>query len=68
MAYIYSQGKYGGGLDARPHWTTGQVSVDYLLSKRTDVYIYDSLQRVSGPDAVADVYGNSPSTSRNQNV
>lgn len=68
VAYIYSQGKYGGGVNARPHWNTGQASIDYLLSKRTDVYLYDTFQQVSGSYAVADIYGNAPSTSRNQNM
>jgi GBP family porin len=65
--YIYTHGKYGG-LNANPHWHTAQVSVDYLLSKRTDIYIFDDFQQVSGPYAVADIYLNAPSKSRNQNL
>ncbi|WP_233271784.1 porin [Paraburkholderia acidiphila] len=67
-AYIYTQGKYGGSLSASSHWNTGQISVDYLLSKRTDICLFDSIQWATGQYAVADIYGNSPSTSRNQNV
>lgn len=65
--YIYTSGKYGG-LDANPHWNGAQVSVDYNLSKRTDVYVFDTFQRKSGPHAVADVYLYAPSTSSTQNV
>ncbi|WP_415273502.1 porin, partial [Bacillus siamensis] len=38
-AYVYSMGRYGG-IDATSHWNQGQLSVDYFLSKRTDVYAY----------------------------
>ncbi|WP_322048795.1 porin [Paraburkholderia sp. J67] len=65
--YIYTSGRYGG-LDANPHWNGAQISVDYSLSKRTDVYLFDTFQRKSGPHAVADVYLYAPSTSSNQNV
>lgn len=67
-AYIYSMGQYGGAADSRAHWHTAQVSIDYLLSKRTDVYLYNTFQAASGRYAVAAVYGNVPSTSSNQNV
>lgn len=67
-AYIYSMGRYGGAADSRAHWHTAQISLDYLLSKRTDVYIYDTFQAAAGRYAVAAVYGNVPSTSSNQNV
>jgi len=66
-AYIYTSGRYGG-LDANPHWNGTQLSIDYSLSKRTDVYVFDTFQRKSGPHAVAGVYLYAPSTSSNQNV
>lgn len=66
-SYTYTQGKYGG-LDANPHWNTAMLSLDYFLSKRTDVYLFDVVQRVSGPHAVADIFLNAPSTSRVQNL
>jgi len=65
--YLYSSGRYRG-LDANPHWNGAEVSVDYSLSKRTDVYVYDVFQRASGPHAVAAVYLYAPSTSGIQNV
>lgn len=61
-SYVYSSGRYGG-LNANPHWNTAQLSVDYFLSKRTDIYLFGDVQRVSGPHAVADIYLNAPSTS-----
>ncbi|WP_269505934.1 porin [Burkholderia sp. IMCC1007] len=65
--YSYTSGRYGG-LDANPHWNGAQLSIDYNLSKRTDVYIFDTFQRKSGPHAVADVYLYAPSTTSTQNV
>jgi len=66
-AYMYTSGRYGG-LDANPHWNGTQLSIDYSLSNRTDVYVFDTFQRKSGPHAVAGVYLYAPSTSSNQNV
>lgn len=65
--YIYTSGRYHG-VAANPHWNGVSLSADYSLSKRTDVYVYDVFQRVSGPHAVADVYLNAPSTSSDQNM
>jgi GBP family porin len=66
-AYVYSSGQYHG-VDANPHWHTIGLSIDYSLSKRTDVYIFDDYQRASGRYGVAAIYSNSPSTSQNQNL
>ncbi|TKC88284.1 porin [Trinickia terrae] len=66
-SYVYTHGTYGG-LEANPHWNTGQITVDYALSKRTDVYVFDDYQRVSGPHAAADIFLNAPSTSKSQNL
>lgn len=65
--YLYTTGRYHG-VDANPHWNAAQVSIDYSLSKRTDVYVYDTFQRASGMHATADVYLNAPSTGSSQNV
>lgn len=65
--YIYTGGRYHG-VAANPHWNGVSLTADYSLSKRTDVYVYDVFQRVSGPHAVADIYLNAPSTSSNQNM
>lgn len=66
-SYVYTQGTYGG-LEANPHWNTGQLTLDYAFSKRTDVYLFDDYQRVSGPHAVADIFLNVPSTGATQNL
>ncbi|GAB5100259.1 porin [Caballeronia sp. HLA56] len=56
--YVYTS---GGGA----HWHEGALQVDYLLSKRTDVYLESIYQR-SSSQAPAVVYGNDPSSGRNQ--
>lgn len=66
-AYVYSSGKYGG-LNANPHWHTAAISLDYFLSKRTDVFIFDDFQKASGPHAVAAIYLDSPSSTGSQNM
>ena len=65
--YIYSQGRYGG-IDARSHWNTTVLSLDYYLSKRTDISLTDNFQRGSGSRAPAGFYLNAPSTSGTQNI
>lgn len=65
--YLYTSGRYRG-IDANPHWNGAEISLDYSLSKRTDVYLFDVFQRARGPHSVADVYLYTPSTSGNQNV
>jgi general bacterial porin, GBP family len=72
--YIYTSGRYGG-LDANPHWNSVQLLVDYALSKRTDIYLFDDYQRRSGPLQVNGVslagpalYLNEPSSSNVQNM
>lgn len=66
-SYIYSRGSYGG-LDANPHWNSVQLSVDYLLSKRTDLFLYNIFQTSAGSRAVTAIYLYAPSSTRNQNV
>ncbi|WP_235879332.1 porin [Burkholderia sp. USMB20] len=63
-AYIYTSGKYGGGYERAPHWNAGQLSIDYFLSKRTDLYLYGNYQKAAG--ATADIYLFAPSSSQNQ--
>ncbi|SDV50565.1 porin [Chitinasiproducens palmae] len=65
--YIYTRASYGG-VASNPHWHTAQLSIDYFLSKRTDIYLFNVFQRVSGAFATADIYLNSPSTGRTQNL
>lgn len=68
VGYVYTMGSYGGAADSSAHWHMANLSVDYLFSKRTDVFIYDTVNFASGRYATAVVYNNVPSTSRSQNV
>jgi predicted porin len=65
-AYVYTKGQYGGGIDAAPHWNMGQISVDYLLSKRTNVYVFANYQHATGAKAVT--YLLAPSSNGDQTV
>ena len=56
--YVYTN---GGGA----HWHEGGLQVDYLLSKRTDVYLESVYQRASS-GAPAVINTNDPSSGRNQ--
>ncbi|MDR5812991.1 MULTISPECIES: porin [unclassified Caballeronia] len=56
--YVYTN---GGGA----HWHEGALQVDYLLSKRTDVYLESIYQRASS-NAPAVINTNDPSSGRNQ--
>lgn len=66
-AYIYSHGQYGG-LNASSHWNTGVISLDYYLSKRTDISLTNNFQHASGSLAQAGFYLNAPSTTGTQNI
>ncbi|MGF6816589.1 GBP family porin [Paraburkholderia atlantica] len=65
-AYVYTKGQYGGGIDAAPHWNMGQISINYLLSKRTNVYVFTNYQRAT--DAKAVTYLLAPSSNGSQTV
>ncbi|MCE4544882.1 MULTISPECIES: porin [unclassified Caballeronia] len=56
--YVYTN---GGGA----HWHQGALQADYLLSKRTDVYIESIYQRASS-NAPAVINANDPASGRNQ--
>lgn len=65
-AYVYTSGKYAGGYDRVPHWNMGQLSIDYFLSKHTDIYIFCDYQKATGENA--DIYVFSPSANNSQTV
>lgn len=65
-AYVYTKGQYGGGFNAAPHWNMGQLSVNYLFSKRTNVYVFGNYQHATG--ATADTYLLAPSSNATQTV
>lgn len=69
VGYVYTNGHYGG-IDANPHWHTVQLSADYALSKRTDVYVFTDYMRSSGPLSLAPavIWLNAPSTSHTQAI
>jgi general bacterial porin, GBP family len=56
--YVFTN---GGGA----HWHEGALQVDYLFSKRTDVYLESIYQRASS-QAPAIINSNDPSSGRNQ--
>nr|WP_241161798.1 porin [Burkholderia gladioli] len=64
-AYLYTHGSYGG-LESNPHWNQGQLSVDYFLSKRTDIFAYANYIRASGSRAIAVLFLSSPSSTKEQ--
>lgn len=64
--YVYTKGQYSGGIDAAPHWNMGQISINYLLSKRTNVYVFTTYQRAT--DAKAVTYLLAPSSDGTQTV
>ncbi len=66
-AYTYTD----GGTTSRATYQQGAVSADYVLSKRTDVYLLGVLQHASGVDSTgraarAAINGLSPSSSDQQ--
>ncbi|WP_284506982.1 porin [Caballeronia sp. GAFFF1] len=64
-AYLYTHGAYGG-VSSNPHWNQGQVSVEYFLSKRTDVFAFANYIRASGSNAPAVLFLSSPSSTKEQ--
>jgi predicted porin len=65
-AYVYTKGQYGGPITTAPHWNMGQLSINYLFSKRTNVYVFANYQRATA--AVADTYLLAPSSGASQTV
>lgn len=64
-AYVFTDGNYRG-LDRSPKWHMGQLSLDYFLSKRTDVYVYGVYQKASSSQA--DIYLFAPSSGDTQTI
>lgn len=63
--YVFTDGNYSG-VNSQPKWHMGQLSLDYVLSKRTDVYVYGVYQRAQA--ARADIYLFAPSANARQMV
>jgi GBP family porin len=66
-AYTYTRANFGGGVN--PNYHTVSLQSDYLLSKRTDVYLQGNWQHVSSNSGDIGAYLNtltSASTTQNQ--
>jgi GBP family porin len=66
-AYLFTNASYGG-IDASSHWHQGQLSADYFLSKRTDVYVFANYIHASGALAQAVILQTVPSSTRSQTL
>jgi general bacterial porin, GBP family len=70
-AYTYTDGALSTGSgEHHPKWHEVSVQMDYLLSKRTDVYVQASYQHIAGDGSglTADISGQSPSSTSEQVV
>ncbi|WP_395064297.1 porin [Paraburkholderia silvatlantica] len=72
-SYTYTMASFESASgNAHPHWNQVMAQADYLLSKRTDVYIEGVYQRVGGGNGIpafdAGVYTLTPSTNNQQVV
>lgn len=61
--YIFTDGRTNG---ESPKWHQVDLGADYFLSKRTDVFLVGVYQKAAGDAKFAQIYGNSPSTTREQ--
>ncbi|TCK84134.1 hypothetical protein [Paraburkholderia sp. BL9I2N2] len=64
--YVLTQGTYHDAAGART-WDMGSLSLDYPLSKRTDVHVYEAY-RLASQGSHADIFGFSPSSTQAQNL
>lgn len=66
VSYVYTAGDYSGGRS--PHYNQVTIATDYLLSKRTDLFLTGIYQRASGPGAYAQIYTTSASSGNSQTL
>ncbi|MFM0003061.1 porin [Paraburkholderia dipogonis] len=64
-AYIFTTGQYHPQ-DNSPKWHQVNTGVDYLLSKRTDLFLVGIYQKAAGDAQYAQIYSLSPSTTKSQ--
>ncbi|REG52220.1 putative porin [Paraburkholderia sp. BL6669N2] len=64
-AYIFTTGQYHPQ-DNSPKWHQVNAGVDYLLSKRTDLFLVGIYQKAAGDAQYAQIYTLSPSTTKTQ--
>ncbi|MDR5752480.1 MULTISPECIES: porin [unclassified Caballeronia] len=65
-AYVYTHGDYSVGRST--HYNQFDIASHYFLSKRTDLFLIGIYQRASGPNAFAQIYTTSPSSSKSQTL
>jgi predicted porin len=64
-AYIFTTGQYEPQA-TKPKWHQVNAGADYLLSKRTDLFLVGIYQRAAGDARFAQIYTLSPSTTKTQ--
>lgn len=64
-AYIFTTGQYHPQ-DNSPKWHQVNAGVDYLLSKRTDLFLVGIYQKAAGDARYAQIYTLSPSATKTQ--
>lgn len=65
LGYIYTAGRYEPTGKA-PKWHQLDAGADWFLSKRTDLFLVGIFQKAAGDATFAQIYDNSPSSSREQ--
>ncbi|WP_281662725.1 porin [Paraburkholderia fungorum] len=65
LGYIYTNGHYNV-TDKDPKWHQIDAGIDWFLSKRTDLFLVGIFQKAAGDAKFAQIYDNSPSSSREQ--
>lgn len=65
LGYIYTDGHYEP-TGKEPKWHQVDAGIDWFLSKRTDLFLVGIFQKAAGDAKFAQVYYNSPSSSRQQ--
>jgi general bacterial porin, GBP family len=65
LGYIYTDGHYSV-TDNDPKWHQIDAGIDWFLSKRTDLFLVGIFQKAAGDARFAQIYYNSPSSSREQ--
>lgn len=65
LAYIFTIGRYEE-INKTPKWHQVDLGIDYLLSKRTDIYAFGIYQKAAGSARNAAIFFVQPSSSQTQ--
>ncbi|BAO90010.1 outer membrane protein porin [Caballeronia cordobensis] len=65
LAYIFTTGQYAPQ-DSQPTYHQVNAGLDYILSKRTDLFVHATYQKAAGDAQYAQIYTLSPSGTKNQ--